>query len=301
MGSGIKALPFLTSALDGSEWSASRHGRFTPGDTAPGTHLIEGWVDLRAGLNAMEKTQISCPWRESKPGHPARSLITILTNLSRHPFRNLYKLRLITLLPCSGSPSRLGSRCTGRPRQRRAELWLREMTGEIRSAKWFNQGHLSRTKNRNRNKVTGILVVVSLMHVSTILACFQNNKGRLMRSPCCLCVCVSSLQTFSMPQTILMKFGTCIIAPEPISTAYFINPSHQSVCLYVYHHIVARQRLGKHVLAPTQNCWRRLVPPRSSCYVLTHILQHAVPVMLPFLFSPYSLCSGIDAMKQIKM
>jgi hypothetical protein len=25
-----------------------------------------------------------------------------------------------------------------------------------------------------------------------------------------------------------------IIAPEPISTAYFINPFHQSVCLYVY-------------------------------------------------------------------
>jgi hypothetical protein len=37
------------------------------------------------------------------------------------------------------------------------------------------------------------------------------------------------------------------IALEPISTAYFINPSHQSVCLYVYLPIVARQRLGKNV------------------------------------------------------
>jgi hypothetical protein len=37
------------------------------------------------------------------------------------------------------------------------------------------------------------------------------------------------------------------VAPEPNSTAYSINPSHQSVCLYVYPHIVARQRLGKHV------------------------------------------------------
>jgi hypothetical protein len=35
------------------------------------------------------------------------------------------------------------------------------------------------------------------------------------------------------------------MAPEPISTAYFINPSHQSVCLYVYPPIVARQQLGK--------------------------------------------------------
>jgi hypothetical protein len=35
---------FLTTALDGSEWSASRPGRFNPRDRTPGTHLIEGWV-----------------------------------------------------------------------------------------------------------------------------------------------------------------------------------------------------------------------------------------------------------------
>jgi hypothetical protein len=39
------------------------------------------------------------------------------------------------------------------------------------------------------------------------------------------------------------------MAPEPISTVYFINPSQQSVCLYVYPLIVARQRLGKTVTA----------------------------------------------------
>jgi hypothetical protein len=39
-----------------------------------------------------------------------------------------------------------------------------------------------------------------------------------------------------------------MMAPEPISTAYFINPSHQSLCLYMY---VARQRLAKNVTAPT--------------------------------------------------
>jgi hypothetical protein len=42
-----------------------------------------------------------------------------------------------------------------------------------------------------------------------------------------------------------------ITAPEPISIAYFINPSHQSVCLYVYPPIVARQQLGKNVTAST--------------------------------------------------
>jgi hypothetical protein len=34
----------LTSALDGGEWSASRPGRFTPRERAPGTHWIRDWV-----------------------------------------------------------------------------------------------------------------------------------------------------------------------------------------------------------------------------------------------------------------
>jgi hypothetical protein len=46
---------FLTSALVGGEWSASRPGRFTRREKAPGTHWIGGWVDPRAGLDDMEK------------------------------------------------------------------------------------------------------------------------------------------------------------------------------------------------------------------------------------------------------
>jgi hypothetical protein len=38
-----------------------------------------------------------------------------------------------------------------------------------------------------------------------------------------------------------------IMALVPVSTGYFINFSHPSVCLYVYPHIVARQRVGKQV------------------------------------------------------
>jgi hypothetical protein len=41
---------FLTSALVGGNWSASRPGRFTPGGRASETHWIGGWVDPRAGL-----------------------------------------------------------------------------------------------------------------------------------------------------------------------------------------------------------------------------------------------------------
>jgi hypothetical protein len=42
-----------------------------------------------------------------------------------------------------------------------------------------------------------------------------------------------------------------IMAAEPISTAYFINPSVQSVCLYAYLPVVDRQRLGENVGAET--------------------------------------------------
>jgi hypothetical protein len=43
-----------------------------------------------------------------------------------------------------------------------------------------------------------------------------------------------------------MKLGMYIMAPEPFSTAYFMNPSHQSACLYVHPPVVARQRFGKY-------------------------------------------------------
>jgi hypothetical protein len=61
---------FLTSALVGSEWSASR-----PGCSTPGTHWIGGWVDTRAGLNDMEKKKILTPLglEFRSLGRPARS------------------------------------------------------------------------------------------------------------------------------------------------------------------------------------------------------------------------------------
>jgi hypothetical protein len=54
-GSGCIDPHFLTSALVGGEWSTSRPGRFTPGERTPGTHWIVRSVDLRAGLDNMEK------------------------------------------------------------------------------------------------------------------------------------------------------------------------------------------------------------------------------------------------------
>jgi hypothetical protein len=45
----------IISVLDGREWSASRPGRFTPGERAPDTHWIGGWVNPTAGLDEVEK------------------------------------------------------------------------------------------------------------------------------------------------------------------------------------------------------------------------------------------------------
>jgi hypothetical protein len=68
---------FLTSALDGGEWSATQPVRFTPGERAPpGTHWTGGWVGPRAGLDTVE---------ERKPGRSAHVSVTTPTELHRFP------------------------------------------------------------------------------------------------------------------------------------------------------------------------------------------------------------------------
>jgi hypothetical protein len=65
---------FLTSALEGGEWSASRPGpRFTPGERAPGTHCTGGWVGPRAGMDTEGREKILCLCLGSNPGRPVRS------------------------------------------------------------------------------------------------------------------------------------------------------------------------------------------------------------------------------------
>jgi hypothetical protein len=52
------APPFLTSTLDGGEWTAFRPCRLTPGTPPPCTHCIGGWVGPRVGLDAAEDRKI---------------------------------------------------------------------------------------------------------------------------------------------------------------------------------------------------------------------------------------------------
>jgi hypothetical protein len=76
---------FMTSALVGGEWSASRPCRFTPEERAPGTHWIGGWVDSRAGLDDMEKRQfLILPGLNCNPSvvHPVASRYIDLATLA---------------------------------------------------------------------------------------------------------------------------------------------------------------------------------------------------------------------------
>jgi hypothetical protein len=67
MGSGGVASLFLTSAIDGGEWWTSRPSHFTPGVRDPGIRCVGGWMDLKAGLDAIEKRRICCPCRNRTP------------------------------------------------------------------------------------------------------------------------------------------------------------------------------------------------------------------------------------------
>jgi hypothetical protein len=62
---------FLTSALAGGVWSASRPDSFTPAERAPGTHWIGSWVDPRAGPDVLGKRKfLTLPGLELRPlGH----------------------------------------------------------------------------------------------------------------------------------------------------------------------------------------------------------------------------------------
>jgi hypothetical protein len=54
-----------------------------------------------------------------------------------------------------------------------------------------------------------------------------------------------------MPEPVFMKRGMYIMAPELISTAYYINSSRQfvCVCVYIYSTTFARKRLLEKVTA----------------------------------------------------
>jgi hypothetical protein len=73
-----------------------------------------------------------------------------------------------------------------------------------------------------------------------------------------------------------MKISVYVMAPEPISTAYFINPSRQSV----ESPIVARQRLGKHVPAANNTCNNRGIVQSVDFYAV-RVVSKSVGLCIP--------------------
>jgi hypothetical protein len=68
---------FLTSALDGGEWSVSRPGRFTPEEL----WLTGGWVGPRDDLHVVDKRKTLVPDKNLTPDRAARSLVSTQTVL----------------------------------------------------------------------------------------------------------------------------------------------------------------------------------------------------------------------------
>jgi hypothetical protein len=94
----------LTSALDGSEWSASRPGRLTPRERPRVTHWIGGWVDLRTSLDLVveEKDSQPLPGLETPIIQPVAqcytTVLSLLLNLSRY-FSKSVIIGIRTLFP----------------------------------------------------------------------------------------------------------------------------------------------------------------------------------------------------------
>jgi hypothetical protein len=80
--------------LAGGEWSASRPARFAPGERAPVTHWIEGWVDLRADMDDLGKRKfLTVPGLELPPlGSPARSQSLYRLSYPGSQYRGLTKI-----------------------------------------------------------------------------------------------------------------------------------------------------------------------------------------------------------------
>jgi hypothetical protein len=159
---------FLTSAVDGGEWSVSRPVRFAPRERASGTHLIGRWVSPRAGLDTVSNPDHPIVqlvawslYRLSYPGSCSVSVNSeinyILTlkgklplcffNLSTTPWRRIagveVYLHIFSISAVDGgelSASRLGCFC---PRERAPGThwiggWVDQMIGLVYKKPQFN-------------------------------------------------------------------------------------------------------------------------------------------------------------------
>lgn len=64
---------FLTSSMDGGEWSVSRHGSLIPGERVPASHSTRSWVDSRPGENISGELTVLQAIEASFLGGPTRT------------------------------------------------------------------------------------------------------------------------------------------------------------------------------------------------------------------------------------
>jgi hypothetical protein len=95
-GSWSIAPPFLTSALDGDEWSASCPCRFTPGERAPGTFLI-GWDPQPVWTLWKREKSLSLGGNRT----PAVQPVAIPTELSRPIGSSKCRLLFLSIIFCT--------------------------------------------------------------------------------------------------------------------------------------------------------------------------------------------------------
>jgi hypothetical protein len=79
-----------------------------------------------------------------------------------------------------------------------------------------------------------------------------------------VCVCFPPPINFWMAEPIFMKLGMYNMASELISTAYFINPFHHSVCLCEYPNVVRQRPVKNTPIVPEQRHCKNVAAETNS-------------------------------------
>jgi hypothetical protein len=135
-----------------------------------------------------------------------------------------------------------------------ANYRLQELQENIRFSQEISMvlcGMFSSNSIHPRNKLDQLKCASIVKH--TFLACipYSEKMKVYLWNHHAVYVNIFPLFNFWMPEPIFMKLSMYIMTLEPISMTFFMHPFRQSVCLYVYSHIVIRQRLGKNFTAAT--------------------------------------------------
>jgi hypothetical protein len=113
-----------------------------------------------------------------------------------------------------------------------------------------------------------------------------------MRSPCCLCIPPYKLLNC---EPIFMKLCMYIMAPEPISTAYFINPSSQSVSICASHYRCSVTAQYKRYRGNAYTCNSKRIVGRVLFYAIRVLSRKVGDWVFPELLVVFNIQNSIPA------